>query len=119
MRRTVVRLAIFAGIVGTLTQSSFGQRSHASTPDPITAVVYNAYCVVCHGVDGTGSPTGKSLNAPNLRSAAVQKQSNAALSRFISEGKERMPAFKSQLTHQQVMDVVLYLRALRHRKNNR
>ena len=119
MRRTVVRLAIFAGIVVTLTQSSFGQRSHASTPDPNAAVVFNAYCAVCHGVDGTGSPTGKSLHAADLRSAAVQKQSNAALARFISEGKERMPAFKSQLTHRQVMDEVLYIRALRHRKNNR
>lgn len=114
MRPVFFRFATLSGIGLIFTQLSFGQKTHPSTQDPNAAVNYNAYCAVCLGVDGTGSPTGKSLNAPDLRSGTIQKQSNAAIARFISEGKERMPAFKNQLTHQQIMDEVFYVRSLRH-----
>lgn len=79
--------------------------------------VFTANCEVCHGADGTGSnPTGKALNAANLTSANVQKQSNVQLARFISEGRGAMPSFKSQLTHRQIMNQVQYIRSLAKEK---
>lgn len=107
--------AVLSSLVLAFSFPALAQSAHYSSQSA-GAGVFNAYCAVCHGVDGTGSPTGKSLNAPNLRSAAVQKQSSAALARYIREGKDRMPSFKSQLTSQQIAEQAAYIRWLAHHK---
>jgi mono/diheme cytochrome c family protein len=108
---------IFLGFLFTaLSVSVLGQSTHSSRPPAQAADTFNSYCAVCHGPDGTGSSTGKALNAPNLRSAAVQKQSNAALVRFIREGKEPMPPFKGQLTDEQIAEAAAYVHWLGRHK---
>ena len=62
------------------------------------AEVFEANCSVCHGDDGAGSAVGKSMHAPDLRSRKVRMQPNAALVRFISEGKGGMPGFGGRLS---------------------
>ena len=42
-------------------------------------VKFKSNCASCHGTDGAGTPLGKSMNAPDLRSAEVQKHSDAEL----------------------------------------
>jgi cytochrome c6 len=75
-------------------------------------------CVVCHGPDGAGTDLGKSLQVADLRSSQVQKQSDAELTRVISEGKGNMPAFKSQLTQPQIAAVLAYVRSLGKSQSN-
>jgi len=69
-------------------------------------------CKTCHGVDGAGTPIGQSLNAPDLRSEAVQKQSDAQLEAAVSDGKGNMPPFKNSLTPDQIQSLVRYVRHL-------
>jgi mono/diheme cytochrome c family protein len=116
MKATRFLSLIFTAPVMAFSLSAWGQVGHTSHPSAAAAGVFNAYCAVCHGTDGTGSPTGKSLNAPDLRSAAVQRQSSAALERFIREGKDRMPSFKGQLTAEQIADEAAYIHSFGHRK---
>jgi len=73
--------------------------------------VFKTNCVVCHGADGTGSPTGKALKAPDLNSEAVQKLTVAQMVTQVSDGKNNMPPFKSTLSKDQINAVVEYVRA--------
>jgi mono/diheme cytochrome c family protein len=73
-------------------------------------------CAMCHGEDGAGSDVGKSLHAPDLRSAAVQKLSNSELTQVITNGKGGMPAFKDSLSEDQIHGLVAHVRSLRAKK---
>ena len=75
--------------------------------------LYGGKCAMCHAEDGSGnSPMGKNMKVPDLRSKAVQKQSDTQLADVIAEGKGMMPKYASQLNKEQINDLVAYIRAL-------
>ena len=72
-----------------------------------------AKCAVCHGKDGRGkTDTGKKLAVRDLRDAAVQKLTDKELSKSISGGHARMPAFQRQVTAKDVRILLDYIRAI-------
>jgi cytochrome c6 len=77
------------------------------------ATLFKANCVVCHGADGSGTPTGKSLKAPDLRSDAVQKLTDAQIQAQIEDGKNNMPPFKGTLNAAQIKSLVAYVHTLK------
>lgn len=74
--------------------------------------LFGANCKYCHGVDGGGTPVGQSMNAPDLRSEAVQKHTDAQLTDQITNGKGNMPPFKNSLAPDQIQSLVRYVRQL-------
>jgi mono/diheme cytochrome c family protein len=82
-----------------------------AAPAPDGAQLFSVNCVVCHGQDGKGTDTGKSLMTPDLHSDAVQKQTNAMLTQAISEGKNNMPPFMSTLSKADIQNLVVYVRS--------
>jgi mono/diheme cytochrome c family protein len=82
----------------------------AAPPDQATQNLFNQSCASCHGKNGAGTPVGKSLNAPDLGSAAVQSKPDAQLRQLISDGKNNMPPFKSSLSEAQIDSLVAYIR---------
>jgi cytochrome c6 len=80
-----------------------------------SASVYKSKCLSCHAADGSGNtPAGKALKVQDLGSADVQKQTDAQLTDSIANGKDsgKMPAYKKQLTDDQIKGLVAYIRAL-------
>jgi cytochrome c6 len=74
---------------------------------------YKMHCALCHSVDGSSdSPTGKALNATDLRSDEVQKKSDDDLARIITNGNGKMPAFGSRLSPDAIKGLVAYIRTL-------
>ncbi len=74
---------------------------------------YKAKCMMCHGADGLGgTPAGKSMGAIPFNSAALIKASNADLIAATTNGKGKMPAYKTQLTAAQIASVITYVRTL-------
>jgi cytochrome c6 len=73
---------------------------------------FKSSCASCHGMDGSGTPLGKSMDAPDLRSEAVQKHSDAELAQIIADGKKDMPSFKKTFTEEQIRGLVQYVREL-------
>lgn len=77
------------------------------------ADTYKARCVACHGADGSGNtPMGKRFQIKDLRSADVQKQSDADLTNIITNGKSPMPAYGKTLSAADIQGLVAYLRTL-------
>ncbi len=68
-------------------------------------------CKKCHGEDGSGNTNfGKSLRAADLRSADVQKKTDADFYLQIDKGKKNMPPFGASLDKTQINDVIAYIR---------
>ncbi len=65
--------------------------------------IYQAKCG-CHG------PAGHGGRAPNLTSVASRSDSD--LTKIIHDGHDKMPAFGTQLTEDQIKKVVAYLKQL-------
>lgn len=78
------------------------------------AAIYKGKCAMCHGPDGAGqTPTGKTMKVRDLRSADVQKMSDADLTKIISDGKGKMPAYKAKLSAADVAALVGFIRKLK------
>lgn len=75
--------------------------------------IFTSKCSICHGPDGSGKTSmGKALNIADLHSATVQKMADGDLKNVITNGKNKMPAFKGKLTDAQIDDVIAYIRSL-------
>jgi cytochrome c6 len=74
---------------------------------------FKAKCAMCHAADGTGSTaTGKTLKVRDLASPDVQGQTDAQLTDIVTNGKNKMPAYKGKLTDDQIKNLVAYVRGL-------
>jgi cytochrome c6 len=106
--RSVLLVLFFA--VPALTSST------RAADDP--AALFKAKCAACHGPDGSGgTPTGKAMGTPDLRSDDVQKQTDAQLVESTTNGKgKKMPAYKGKLTDDQIKQLVGYIRELGKKK---
>ena len=67
----------------------------AASQDQRPRNAFNSTCASCHDQNGVPTAVGKSLNAPDLGSAPVQKQTTAQLQQIIGFGKGNMPPFKA------------------------
>lgn len=77
------------------------------------AALFTAKCAACHGKDATGkTPMGEKLKARDLHSPEVQKQTDAELKAIIAKGKEKMPAYGTKLSKEQIEALVAYVRTL-------
>ena len=74
--------------------------------------IYKTKCTPCHGADGSGqTPLGKNLKVRDLRSAEVQKLSDADITKVLSAGKGKMPP--SKLAADDIKSVVAHIRTLK------
>jgi mono/diheme cytochrome c family protein len=110
MRELFPRL-ISAGILCCLALPSATQ----AQSDPVK--IFKTNCTLCHGADGSGdNPTGKAFHAKDLRSAEVQKQTDAELAEVITKGRGKMPAFGAKIKPDDINKLVAYLRELPKQK---
>jgi mono/diheme cytochrome c family protein len=81
---------------------------------PDGAALYTAKCALCHGPDGGGqTPAGKTMKARDLRSAEVQKQTDIELTKIISGGKGKMPAYGKQMSTAEIEALIAHIRTLK------
>ena len=82
-----------------------------------SASIYSAKCAMCHAADGSGNtPAGKATKARDFASPEVQSQTDAQLSEIITNGKDKMPAYKGKLTADQIKGLTAYIRELAKKK---
>lgn len=74
------------------------------------AAVYKSKCAMCHGPDG--KKVNAAMGVRDLTSAEVQKQTDADLVRITTDGKGKMPAYKTKLSAEEITAVVAHIRAL-------
>jgi len=104
----VITLAILcAAALGTLDRSVQGQSDAAKT--------YAGKCAACHGTAGAGDgPAAVALDPKptNFTTAEFQNsRTDEQIAAAIGDGKGTMPAFKDQLSTEQVTQLVAYIRS--------
>lgn len=73
--------------------------------------LYETKCALCHGKEGVAKPPGKgsrNFNDPQFQSSS----SVAAIATITSEGKGKMPAYRSKLTPEQIQAVAAHVKTL-------
>jgi len=79
--------------------------------------LFASKCAACHGPDGSAQTTmARNLKIRDFHSLEVQKQTDADLKTVITKGKEKMPAFESKLTGEQIDQLVGYIRQIGKQK---
>jgi len=97
-------------VVGTMSLVMFALPITSIAADE-GADLFKAKCAMCHGQDASGKTAmGERMKIRDLRSAEVQKQTDAELEGIISKGKEKMPAYGSKLSKEQIEKLVGFLR---------
>jgi mono/diheme cytochrome c family protein len=77
------------------------------------ADTYKAKCAMCHGVDGLGTtPAGKALKAASFKDPLIVKAPDTELTAAVTNGKNKMPAYKGKLTDDQIKSAVAYIHTL-------
>ena len=80
---------------------------------PDGAALFKGKCAACHGADGSGAtPVGKSMKVRDLRSDAVQKQTDIELTKTISGGKGKMPGYGKSLSLDDIKALIAHIRTL-------
>jgi mono/diheme cytochrome c family protein len=78
------------------------------------AATFVEKCASCHGKNGSGETgAGKALKVRDLRSADVQRQSDAQLTAIVGNGKGKMPGYEKTLGGDAVNGLVAYVRSLK------
>lgn len=77
------------------------------------AITFKTKCAVCHGTDGSANTAqGKALKVRDLRSAEVQKMTDAKMTDVIVKGKGKMPALGKSMSQDQVKQLVAHIRGM-------
>ena len=75
--------------------------------------VFRSKCAMCHGPDGAGkTKMGETLKIPDLRSADVQRRTDAELTLAVAKGKNKMPAYDTKLGKDDIAKVIVFVREL-------
>jgi mono/diheme cytochrome c family protein len=90
-----------------------GASTRCTAEESGKSIFFKSKCAMCHGVDGSGKTVmGEVIKVPDLRSAEVQKKTDADLTGSITKGKDKMPAFEGKLTKAQIAKLIPFIRDL-------
>ena len=74
--------------------------------------LYESKCAMCHGKDGVAKPMAK--GSANLNDPAYQKANDAAaIAKVVTEGRNKMPAYKGKLTDAEIQAVAAHVKTLK------
>ncbi len=113
--RAVKTAALMAGAIVIVILVSGTRNLALASPAPASAQdVYLDKCAVCHAKDGSGNTAkGRKVKAKDLRSAEIQKMSDAELIDAVAKGKGKdMDGFEKELGSDMVKQLVAYCRTL-------
>ena len=103
------RINIFTVAAALAVVIALSLSAHAQSASDL----FKSKCAMCHGADGTGSPTGKKMGARDFTAADVQKMSDAELTDVITNGKNKMPKYADKLKPEDVKGLVAHIRTLK------
>ena len=74
----------------------------------VEASIFRQNCAVCHGAEGNGKEV-SGVMVPSLRYGKAAKTSEEEIYNQIKNGKMPMPAFKNQLSEEDIVKMVRFV----------
>ena len=109
-----VKVIAFSGLMLGLNLSF----AWAEPGDPVKGkAIYERLCITCHGTQGKGDgPAGQMMmpHPADFTNPKIKSKPDSELLGSIQNGRPptTMPAFRGQLSEQQIHDVLAYIRSL-------
>lgn len=119
MKRLPRRFLLFIlTVIGAAVLSLFNVLGAIKTNEAAAgdaATIYNRQCVSCHGRDGRGrTRKGRQTHARDMTAASWQDDvTDERLFNSISNGRNKMPAFRKKISENDIDALVSYVRRLR------
>ena len=106
-------LLVIACLTFVLVSGTGDSSLAAPAPQKSAQDVYLDKCAVCHAKDGSGNTAkGRKVKAKDLRSAEIQKMTDAELIKDVGKGKGKdMDGFEKELGADMVKQLVAYCRS--------
>ncbi len=104
----VLLFAFFVVLACNQTQSRRREFTIADSKS-YEASIYRQNCQICHGTEANGKEIDGKL-VPSLRYGDIEKRSEEEVYNQIAHGKLPMPAFKNQLTDEEIRRMVKFIR---------
>jgi len=107
----VIVVAIFVSFVVFACSSGAAKRNEYRIADSKSyeASLFRQNCAICHGQEANGKEMDGRL-IPSLRYGDAEKKSEEEIYLQIKEGKLPMPAFKKQLSEEEIRRMVKFVR---------
>lgn len=103
MRRTLLSTLACALVLGVALPASAEVDGKA---------LFESKCAMCHGKDGVAKPMAK--GSANLNDPAYQKANDAAaIAKVVTEGRNKMPAYKGKLSEAEIQAVAAHVKTLK------
>jgi mono/diheme cytochrome c family protein len=106
----ITNIQVFVTLTAITFMFSLSLSAHAQNA---SEALYKSKCAACHGVDGSGSATGKKMGAHDFTTAEVQGMADAELSTIITNGKNKMPKYGASLKPEDIKGLVAYIRTFK------
>jgi mono/diheme cytochrome c family protein len=108
IRNSSYKLVLVAGTIGLILFLGVPVRAQETGES-----LFKVKCAMCHGPDGAGKTTmGQTLKIPDLHSEDVRKLGDAELAQIVTKGKNKMPAYETKLSKEQIAQLVGFVRDL-------
>lgn len=116
-RFCIIAAYLFFTACGQDSEQTRPKLSNESSPKSAGQDTFEQRCAYCHGAsskgDGPAVKQGLPQKPTDLTSPEIQKQSDTALAKTISDGKPPyMPPWKGQISTEEIQNVVKYIRHL-------
>lgn len=128
--RTAIAVAALAWCAGVTAQTApkvpQGPLLPKDSVDAATfrgGLVFANYCVTCHGINADGNGRAARLYNPKPANLRMSDKNDAYFGLMIRKGgammgrSEFMPSWESELTNEQIADLVAYLRSINAAKS--
>lgn len=109
----IIPLALLTGVLLSCHDNNHATQVPDTANQPTDTVIatpgqllFQQKCAACHGGDGTAGIG----NAANLQTSRLD---SGAITKLITNGRNNMPAFASQLTPEQTNELASYILTLR------
>ncbi len=112
MRFIKAIVVVFVVVFGIIACSGDGARHNEfviADSKSYEASLFRQNCAICHGQEANGKETDGKL-IPSLRYGEAATLSDEQIYLQIKEGKLPMPAFKNQLTEEEIQKMVKFVR---------
>ena len=108
--KIAIVLSLIASAIACQNQAAAPRRSFViSTSKSYEAALFRQNCAICHGKEADGKQLGDKF-IPSLRYGDAAKKSEQEIYDQIANGRLPMPAFKNQLTDEEIRRMVKFIR---------
>lgn len=108
-KSTVVLIFIVFAVFACSKGSSQRKEFNITESKSYEASLFRQNCAICHGQEGNGKEMQDSV-IPSLRYGEAATKSEEEIYQQIKFGKLPMPAFKDQLTEEEIQKMVKFVR---------